>query len=52
MYTARMIPVLLIAIAVIILAAPGWPAPTTLAAFVLALAALLMVVLHWGPSHL
>lgn len=46
-----MLPTLLICIAVIILAAPGWPSPPTLAAFVLSLLALLFVLTGWG-SHL
>lgn len=36
-----LVPLILVCLAVIILAAPGWPSPQSLAAFVLALIALL-----------
>lgn len=47
-----MIPIILLALAVVILAAPGWPSPYTIAAFVLALIALLMLVTGWHPAGL
>lgn len=43
-----MLPLLLIIIAVVILAAPGWPSAPTLAAFVLALLALIFLLTGWG----
>lgn len=42
-----MVPLILIALAVVILAAPGWPSPYTIAAFLLSLIALLMLVTGW-----
>ena len=50
-YVQCMLPLLLLIIAVIILAAPGWPSPPTLAAFVLSLLALLFLLTGWG-SHI
>lgn len=43
-----MIPVILLAIGLILVAVPAWRSPTSVAAFVLALIALLMSVTHWS----
>jgi hypothetical protein len=46
-----MLPLLLVIIAVVIIAAPGWPSGPTIAAFILALLALIFLLTGWG-GHL
>lgn len=47
-----MIALILLCIAVILLAAPGWPSPPSLAALLFAVFALLIVVTGWHLGHL
>jgi hypothetical protein len=50
-YVYAMLPLLLVIIAVVIIAAPGWPSGPTIAAFILALLALIFLLTGWG-GHL